>query len=60
MEQKSEEIGSEYIIELIGSEGEFKGKKLYFHCLICNEYEHPEKIFDHKISNSHRLNFLVR
>lgn len=55
----SSQIGSEYILEIIGSENEFKDKKLYFHCLICKKYDFPSKLEGHKISNVHRLRFLV-
>lgn len=55
----STQIGSEYILEIIGTESEFKDKKLYFHCLICKKYDFPDKIEEHKISNAHRIKFLV-
>lgn len=55
----SEQVGSEYILELIGSESVFKDKRLYIHCLICNYYGEISTLRKHQISYGHRIKFLV-
>lgn len=60
MREGSERIGSEYILEIVGTEKTPKNKKYYFHCIICKIDVEVEKIGEHKVSNEHRLAFLVR
>lgn len=59
MQNGSERIGSEYILEIVGKDGRIKNKKFYFHCILCN-CDFEKEIVEHKVSNDHRLAFLVR
>jgi hypothetical protein len=60
MQKGSEKIGSEYILEIVGNENGNKNKKYLFNCIICKSEVKLEEIEEHKVSNEHRLAFLVR
>lgn len=57
IEEKSRNIGLDYIIETTGEE--FVDKNLYFVCLLCATTEAHSTLQSHLVSLTHRMQFLV-
>lgn len=53
----SAKIGSEYIVGAIGEE--FRNKKLYFVCLLCDITKKYSALGEHLSSYDHQYKFLV-